>query len=86
VIKLPGISKHIAITDANSDATTIGFLLDNEQRARVRDCLAKERLSLTPDGFERFIRDIEASIAHFLAAAPGEPSGTRTMPCGSSGN
>ena len=44
--------------------------LDDEQQAQVRDCLKKEGLSLSPDRFERLIRDIEASIDHFLATGP----------------
>jgi hypothetical protein len=45
--------------------------LDDEHRARVRDCLTKDGLSLPRDRFVRFIGDIEASIAHFLAAPEG---------------
>jgi hypothetical protein len=45
------------------------YRLDDEQRALVADCLRKERLSLPPDRFERFVADIEASVAHFLAAS-----------------
>ncbi|MBV9553595.1 MAG: hypothetical protein JO032_12485 [Alphaproteobacteria bacterium] len=43
--------------------------LDDEQRARVEDCLKKEASSLPPDRLERFIGSIEASIAHFRATA-----------------
>jgi hypothetical protein len=46
------------------------FRLDDEQRARVRDCLSREALSLPPDPLERFIGGIEASIAHFRATPP----------------
>jgi hypothetical protein len=46
------------------------YRLDDEQRARVRDCLTKDGQSLPIDRFERLIRGIEASIVHFLASAP----------------
>jgi hypothetical protein len=46
------------------------FRLDDEQRARVRDCLSKEALSLPPDRLEQFIGGIEASISHFRATPP----------------
>ena len=46
------------------------YLLDEEQRARVQDCLAKERAELPAHHFDRFVSDIEASIEHFLAAGP----------------
>jgi hypothetical protein len=46
------------------------YRLDDEPRARVRDCLTKEGLSLPPDRFERLIRGIEVSIAHSLTSAP----------------
>jgi len=46
------------------------FRLDNEQRARVRDCLRKEALSLPRDRLERLIGGIEASIARFRATPP----------------
>jgi hypothetical protein len=46
------------------------YRLDDEQRARVRDCLTKEGLSLPSERFEGFIRVLESSITHFLAAAP----------------
>src|SRR5262249_40569654 len=49
------------------------FRLDEEQRARVGDCLKKEALSLPADCLERFIGSIEASIAHFRAT-PAEGS------------
>ena len=49
------------------------FRLDDEQRARVKDCLSKEALSLPPDRLGRFVASIEASIAHFRATPP-EPS------------
>jgi hypothetical protein len=46
------------------------YRLDDEQRARIRDCLTKDGLSLPSDRLERLVRGIEASIDHFLAAAP----------------
>lgn len=42
------------------------FRLDDEQRARIRDCLRKDKVSLTPDRFERFVGEIEKSTDHFL--------------------
>jgi hypothetical protein len=52
---------------------TIQFRLEEEQRARVRDCLVKEGIQLPTDQFQRFICEIENSIATHLAA---EPEGT----------
>ena len=46
------------------------YRLDDEQCARVKDCLRKEGLPLPVDHLERFIRGIEASVAHFLATPP----------------
>ena len=46
------------------------FRLDDEQRARVRNCLTKGGLSLPPDRFAQLIGNVETSIAHFFAAAP----------------
>ncbi len=46
------------------------FRLDDEQRARVGDCLRKGGLSLPPDRLKRLIAGIEASIAHFRATPP----------------
>ena len=46
----------------------IYYRLDDEQCARLRDCLTKEGLSLSPDRVERLTCDIEVSIARFLAA------------------
>jgi hypothetical protein len=43
------------------------FRLDDEQRARVTDCLGKEALSVPSDRLEQFAGDIEASIAQFHA-------------------
>ena len=48
----------------------IPYRLDDEQRARVGDCLTKEGMSLPHDRLERFIGGIEASIAHFRATPP----------------
>ena len=44
------------------------YRLDDEQRARVRDCLTKAQISLPVDRLERFVSDIEASIDHFRSA------------------
>jgi hypothetical protein len=46
--------------------------LDEKQRQRVKKCLAKDRIRLPSERFEQLIRDIEASIADFLANTPGE--------------
>ncbi|MGH7122315.1 MAG: hypothetical protein ACREFP_25545 [Acetobacteraceae bacterium] len=46
------------------------YCLDDEQRARVRDCLSKAGLSLGPDDFKQFAQDIEASIDHLLGLPP----------------
>jgi hypothetical protein len=46
------------------------YRLNDEQRARVRNCLSKDGLSLPRDRFDRFIVGIEASVARFLAAPP----------------
>jgi hypothetical protein len=46
------------------------FTLDDEQHARVGDCVRKDGLSLPPDRLERFIGGIEASISHFRATPP----------------
>jgi hypothetical protein len=46
------------------------YWLDDEQRARVRDCLTKECLSLTQVHFAGLVRGIESSIGHFLATEP----------------
>jgi hypothetical protein len=51
----------------------VRFRLDDEQRARVRDCLTKEGISLPRDRSQRFIHAIENSIAAHLAT---EPEGT----------
>jgi hypothetical protein len=52
---------------------TARFRLDDEQRARVRDCLTKEGVSLPTDRFQSFVREIGNSIAAHLNA---EPEGT----------
>jgi hypothetical protein len=44
---------------------TTGFRLDDEQRARVRDCLHKADLTLPTATFERLVRGIEGSVALF---------------------
>jgi hypothetical protein len=46
--------------------------LDEFGRTLVEDCLDKEGLSLRPACFSQFVRNIEASIAAFRAAAPEE--------------
>lgn len=48
-----------------------GFHLDEEQRARVRDCLQKDSLALQGAVFERLLLDIEYSISQFHGIAPG---------------
>jgi hypothetical protein len=52
---------------------TVEFRLDDEKRARVRDCLAKEGVRLPTDQFKRLMHEIENSIATHLDA---EPEGT----------
>lgn len=51
---------------SGSDATQ--YKLGDEQRARVRDCLTKEKIFVAPQCFDRLVRDIEASIEHFQSA------------------
>jgi hypothetical protein len=46
------------------------YRLDEEWRGRIKACLTKDGISLPCDQFERFVRNIEGSIAHFFAAAP----------------
>jgi hypothetical protein len=70
MIRWQGISKHLAITGANSDPGTTGFRLDDEQLARVRDCLLKGDLTLPRAAFEPFVRDIEGSISLFRNIEP----------------
>lgn len=53
---------------SGSDAT--GYRLDDEQRARVRDCLDKARIALPSREFDGFVRQIEATISLFRSAAP----------------
>ena len=43
--------------------------LDDEERRRVADCLRKDGIALAPGCLARFVRDIEESIAAFLANA-----------------
>jgi hypothetical protein len=43
--------------------------LDELKRALIRDCLGGAGLLLPPDRFERLIRDVEASIAHYPVGA-----------------
>ena len=61
-----------AITSRTLESDGVGYRLDGEQRDRVRRCLAKEDIALRPDGFTRFVRDIEMSIDHFQRSAAGE--------------
>lgn len=49
---------------------TTGSRLDDEQRARVRDCLLKADLVLPATAFKHFVRDIEGSILRFHVASP----------------
>ena len=44
------------------------FQLDDEQRARVIDCLCKDGSKLAPEGEARLMRDIGRSIQIFLSA------------------
>jgi hypothetical protein len=53
---------------ANDDSDD--FSLDEEQCARVKDCLSKDSISLEPERFELFVRNLEASITQFLATTP----------------
>lgn len=46
------------------------YRLDDEQRARVGDCLTKEGQSLSQDRLKQLISGIEASIVHFRKAPP----------------
>jgi hypothetical protein len=48
-----------------------GYRLDDEQRARLRDCLDKAGTTLSSHDFDPFVRDVEASIGYFRSAAPG---------------
>ena len=47
-----------------------GFRLDEEQRARVCDCLLQADLRLPEAALGRLVRDIESSISRFLTIAP----------------
>jgi hypothetical protein len=69
---------------AAEEATPLRF--DNEQRARIEDCLRKEALSLSRDRLERFVGGIEASAVRFLAAHPRLHFGMRTTPRGTFGS
>jgi hypothetical protein len=57
----------MAIEDRRSYQSA-GYRLDDERRDRIRDCLAKAQISLPNDRFEPLVRDIEASIDHFINA------------------
>jgi hypothetical protein len=52
-----------------------GSRLDDEQRARVRDCLLKADLTLPAAAFEGFVRGIEGSISRFLTVKPSATLG-----------
>jgi hypothetical protein len=56
-----------------SEHTHQPFVLDDEQRRRVADCLRKDGIELASDRLGQLICDIEESIANFLADA-GAPS------------
>lgn len=58
------------MTDDNPALPRAACALDPEQRARVRDCLNDEGLSLAKEQFELLIREVEDSIGDFLAEAP----------------
>lgn len=45
-------------------------VLDEEQRARVKDCLRKDGMSLPSERFERFVRKIERAILAFPSPTP----------------
>ncbi len=63
-----------------------GFRLDEEQRARVCDCLLQADLRLPEAALGRLVRDIESSISRFLTIAPSAtPPARRTMRCERSG-
>jgi hypothetical protein len=47
-----------------------GFCLDEEQRARVRDCLHKAHIVLPGAVFDRFVRDTEDTISRFRGIEP----------------
>jgi len=47
-----------------------GYRLDDEQRACIRDCLAKARIALSQRNFEQLTRNIEVSIDQYRRAEP----------------
>jgi hypothetical protein len=49
---------------SGTDAT--GYQLDDEQRARLRDCLGKAGITPPSREFDRFVRDVEDSISVYL--------------------
>ncbi|MGA8587058.1 MAG: hypothetical protein WB715_25050 [Roseiarcus sp.] len=59
------------MADNNADHPTVRDPLNEEQRSRVMDCLAREDLHLLSGPFDRLICDIEDSIADFRASARG---------------
>jgi len=49
---------------------SVDYRLNDEERARVQDCLTKDGVSLPRDRFERLVHGLEGSIQHFLTAVP----------------
>lgn len=45
-------------------------VLDDEERAHIKDCLKKEGISLPPERFKLFVRRIERAIAAFPMPTP----------------
>jgi hypothetical protein len=54
---------------------TTGSRLDDEQHARVRDCLLTADLTLPAAAFEGFVQGIEGSISRFLTIKPSATLG-----------
>jgi hypothetical protein len=48
-----------------------GLSLDDERRARVKDCLKKDDIPLPPERFELFVRQIARTVFGFPTPAPG---------------
>src|ERR1700730_952761 len=59
--------------------TMPGFRLDEEQRARVRDCLQKDNIAPQGAVFERLLLDIESSISPRYRAQRRRPRGTAAL-------
>jgi hypothetical protein len=53
---------------------TTGFRLDDEQRARTRDCRLEADLTLSEAAIVRFVRDIEGLISQFSHTTERHPS------------